>query len=572
MTGQLTVGDRVDVWSNTKQRWYKCVVLELRGSDRMLVGGLRQKGRSIKKWVSRSSDTHMLRCCPEPKPEPELGPGSDPEVGAEAKLEPWPQPELQPWPEGQNPDQADALRQLEIASVGGGPETASKLQRATAAPGDLALAEEGQGDQAARRSSQPPSPQPTSPPFSCASTSSPSPPSSACLGASSPAERTDAEVAAAPAPAATVTLSTVKKALGRAGRGTVESAGLLAVGLGDRVEVWSNTRQCWYGGEASRLSGTDVMVTGRREGGGVVSKWVSRSDASTLRRPPGGRGPSGAATDLQPADSQSSSPAETTGAPDELRGGCLGQAAVAAAGAEPAIGLQADPDDGRARWQYQSLTPPGPWHDFADANWERQLNAACAKAWSWCTDVNGSTVKVRRVSHEFEQEYLFDVAPNHMLQLHVASNTERAIRLLVSKPLVEATPQTSSTVSGGGGVTSLVDGGEFWLATMESGACRVELLHLSGSERAARVDYQRCTVPTKALFEMEYGRLELRQSTVDVKAEATLDTLRQHTADEAVWQRKEKELLKKGGWERAYARAVWVDGHSSVGKVIFLEG
>jgi hypothetical protein len=62
------------------------------------------------------------------------------------------------------------------------------------------------------------------------------------------------------------------------------AAPLMDVGVGDRVEVWSASKNRWYEGRVSRVKGDDVLVTGRHSGG-VIKKWASRRDPKMLRCP-----------------------------------------------------------------------------------------------------------------------------------------------------------------------------------------------------------------------------------------------------------------------------------------------
>jgi hypothetical protein len=196
-----------------------------------------------------------------------------------------------------------------------------------------------------------------------------------------------------------------------------------------------------------------------------------------------------------------------------------------------------------ATWQF--CTRSG-WRDFADIHWESILTEAHGEVWSWCANVMGSFVRARPVSHESEDGYVCDVAPQRMVQLNVRSNRKRLLRIAPS-------------------VVAKVDGGEFWLAAVARGKCQA--WHVSGRERAMK-EYQECKVQPKALYELVHGRLEPEQRSAKLDTD---DTLR--LVDEVVWKRKERELLA-GGWEHGYGEngQRWQDGDKSVGKIIFVEG
>jgi hypothetical protein len=216
-------------------------------------------------------------------------------------------------------------------------------------------------------------------------------------------------------------------------------------------------------------------------------------------------------------------------------------------GPEPGRPEPAEPEPELAgtRWQFSTSRK---WCDFSDSHWESILTKAHEEVWSWSADVVSSFVRTKlRVSHESQDGYVCDVAPHQMVQLNVSSNRKRLLRMKSS------------------GVSKV--GGEFWLSIVAPiGNCQA--WQVSGRERAMS-KYQDCKAQTKALFELVYGRLKLRES---VRMDSD-GTLLQRLADEVVWHRKELELLA-GGWERGYGPhgRRWQDGNESVGKIIFVEG
>lgn len=97
----------------------------------------------------------------------------------------------------------------------------------------------------------------------------------------------------------------------------------IVVSVGATVEVWSASQQRWYEGQVSQIRGEDALIVGRHSGG-IIKKWVNRSDAGMLRCPnfigPLAALPDGVGTDS--AQTETWYLPRQDGAADETMGEC----------------------------------------------------------------------------------------------------------------------------------------------------------------------------------------------------------------------------------------------------------